>query len=203
VGAVVGGRHLVGMFPFGPACACYGPDAERAELTEGEDPVGEAVKGFLGPAQFRALRSDQRERPAGAGPAELGRTGHGRLNDEAFVVTTEQARTASRPPRPAASSRAGSVPNRCCRVARSDAAFAPPGRSVFAHGQAQPPHPGRTDWTSPDIQPPQPPSRRPYAVRPLASELAADCNALHKIMFDARKRQRVRLMASGHIGTVS
>jgi hypothetical protein len=43
VSAVVGGRHPVGMFPFGPARSCGRPDSERAELVEGENPVREAV----------------------------------------------------------------------------------------------------------------------------------------------------------------
>ncbi len=37
--------------------------------------------------------------PASEGLAELGRSGGGRLDDEVLVVRTEQAGTASRPPR--------------------------------------------------------------------------------------------------------
>lgn len=42
-------------------------------------------------------------------------------------------------------SRAGSAPNWCCSGARSAAASALPGRSVCAHGQAQPPRPQQSD----------------------------------------------------------
>ncbi|GFE20633.1 hypothetical protein Sliba_10860 [Streptomyces nigrescens] len=58
MGAVVGGRHPVGVFPFGPARACGGPDPEWAELVEREDPVGETIQDVLDPVQLRlAVRS--------------------------------------------------------------------------------------------------------------------------------------------------
>jgi hypothetical protein len=50
---MVGGRHPVGTFPFGPARACGGTDPERVELVEGEYPVREAVKDLLDPVQLR------------------------------------------------------------------------------------------------------------------------------------------------------
>ena len=53
VGAVVGGRQSVGVPLPRPAGACGGTDRERAELVEGEDPVGEAVQHFLDPVEFR------------------------------------------------------------------------------------------------------------------------------------------------------
>jgi hypothetical protein len=36
----------------GPARACGGADAERAELVEGKDPAREAVEDFLDPVQL-------------------------------------------------------------------------------------------------------------------------------------------------------
>ncbi|BBC29443.1 hypothetical protein SGFS_007370 [Streptomyces graminofaciens] len=53
MGAVVGGGQPVGAFARGPARACGGADAERAELVESEDPVREAVEDFLDPVQLR------------------------------------------------------------------------------------------------------------------------------------------------------
>jgi hypothetical protein len=47
VGAVVGGGQSVGAFARGPARACGGADAERAELVEGEDPVREVLQHVL------------------------------------------------------------------------------------------------------------------------------------------------------------
>jgi hypothetical protein len=49
-------------------------------------------------------------------------------------------------------------------TAQSAAASVPPGRSVCAHGQAQPPRPQWSERTPPHIQPPRPPTRRTYAV---------------------------------------
>ncbi|GHD07399.1 hypothetical protein GCM10010313_26530 [Streptomyces violarus] len=53
MGAVGGGRQPVGMVAFGPARTSGGPDSERAELVEGEDPVGEVVQDLLDPVQLR------------------------------------------------------------------------------------------------------------------------------------------------------
>ena len=53
VGAVEGGGHPVRVFLAGPAGAGGRPDPERAELVEGEDPVGETVQHFLDPVQLR------------------------------------------------------------------------------------------------------------------------------------------------------
>ncbi|GAA2611437.1 hypothetical protein GCM10010399_47860 [Dactylosporangium fulvum] len=50
--AVVGGRQPVGTSLFGPARARGGPDAERAELVEREDPVREAVQDMLDAVEF-------------------------------------------------------------------------------------------------------------------------------------------------------
>jgi len=52
VGAVVRGGQPVGPALFGPARACGGPDSERAELVECEDPVREAVQHLLDPVEF-------------------------------------------------------------------------------------------------------------------------------------------------------
>lgn len=52
VGAVVGGGQPVGTSLFGPARPCCGPDPERAELVEGEDPVREAVQDVLDAVEF-------------------------------------------------------------------------------------------------------------------------------------------------------
>jgi hypothetical protein len=52
VGAVVGGRHSVGLGLLGPAVAAGGPDAERAELVEREDTVREAVKDVFDPVKL-------------------------------------------------------------------------------------------------------------------------------------------------------
>jgi hypothetical protein len=41
------------MFPCGPARARGGPDSERPEIVEGENPVGEAVQDLLDPVQLR------------------------------------------------------------------------------------------------------------------------------------------------------
>lgn len=53
MGAVVGGGQPVGVTLLGPTGACGGPDPERAELVEGEDPVRETVHHFLDPVQLR------------------------------------------------------------------------------------------------------------------------------------------------------
>lgn len=53
VGVVEGGGHPVRVLLASPAGAGGGADPERAELVEGEDPVGEAVQHFLDPIQLR------------------------------------------------------------------------------------------------------------------------------------------------------
>lgn len=47
VGAVVGGWQAVGLALFGPTGTGGGPDPERPELVEGEDPVREAFEHLL------------------------------------------------------------------------------------------------------------------------------------------------------------
>ncbi|GGS89828.1 hypothetical protein GCM10010206_60690 [Streptomyces cinerochromogenes] len=53
MGALVGDGQPVGALARGPARACGGVGAERADLVEGEDPVREAVEDFLDLVRLR------------------------------------------------------------------------------------------------------------------------------------------------------
>lgn len=52
VGAPIGGRDAIGHALAGPARPGGGADAQRSELVEGEDPVGEALHDVLDAVEF-------------------------------------------------------------------------------------------------------------------------------------------------------
>ncbi|MBB4789748.1 hypothetical protein BJY54_000360 [Streptomyces nodosus] len=52
MGAVVGRRQLAGATLLGPAGSCGGPDAQRAELVEGECAVREVLQDVLDPVEL-------------------------------------------------------------------------------------------------------------------------------------------------------